>query len=627
MNLTLRSENRNKGCKSKVKHASTRSIRNPGLKQGKITVYDFRIGKTLPDGGTKKGKKKAGQDKATVAKNYFLSRKIFTIVLFGLSLSIFFVMLFYPIVEAVEFQFIANSTDYTRNVEGYFGILYNSPSYTISDIFRGTVSWGTFPDYLFVPATLIGHAVILFSIASLISFLGLAEKKRHSLAGGFNGLFVFVFIISLGGWIAAIVQEMILYGYYNTSSGGSVSVVYSPASMPALFLSLAGMIFVGATRRGPWIHPPPTWDCVMKLKTKRRKHFIMAYACLVLQSQFGQVSIPFLASMFQLPTLKVRVILRNWKLNRFSLSIRQNLNVYTFKGINIPSLFEPENIPDSVRIDVTNRINVVSMGGRILPQLPKSLVPDPRVYGAVQALPAPAYAMPMAGGGMAPAAATAVAGPGVQQQVMYFVREPVPKNSLDELEGLIVSNREFDLNKISTTLKLDPGALRLAIVDLIAAGKITGQFDSSSKYKLNSDPAASFSELRNITRVAVQPAETRPSSTGTPPSAESLFKPSDDELLNKLNQMFKASRRIKIDDICQIVNLSRSEILRKLLEFSDKFGLKIDGEYIILESDTDFASLLDKEFDSWSIKEETKEGKLPDLDAEIKGTKEGIERK
>ena len=58
----------------------------------------------------------------------------------------------------------------------------------------------------------------------------------------------------------------------------------------------------------------------------------------------------------------------------------------------------------------------------------------------------------------------------------------------------------------------------------------------------------------------------------------------DQEILKKLEQMFKASKRLKIEDVCGILGMERADLLGKFFDWSDKFGFKIDGDYLVIEN-------------------------------------------
>ncbi|MHA1371553.1 MAG: hypothetical protein ACTSWN_17450 [Promethearchaeota archaeon] len=75
--------------------------------------------------------------------------------------------------------------------------------------------------------------------------------------------------------------------------------------------------------------------------------------------------------------------------------------------------------------------------------------------------------------------------------------------------------------------------------------------------------------------------------------------------IEQIMRMAKISKKIKIDDFCGLLNKSRHDLLNLCIEWSQKFGFKIDGEYIVITED-DASDLqlaladLDREFDEWT---------------------------
>ena len=77
--------------------------------------------------------------------------------------------------------------------------------------------------------------------------------------------------------------------------------------------------------------------------------------------------------------------------------------------------------------------------------------------------------------------------------------------------------------------------------------------------------------------------------------------------------MIKASKKLNINDICKVLKRPRDELFEKLIEWSDKFGFKIDGEYIVIEESANLDGAiadLDKEFISWDKNQKAKNGKI-----------------
>lgn len=83
--------------------------------------------------------------------------------------------------------------------------------------------------------------------------------------------------------------------------------------------------------------------------------------------------------------------------------------------------------------------------------------------------------------------------------------------------------------------------------------------------------------------------------------------------LQRLHNLFDISERVKISDVTTLIDLTREGLLDFLVLNHDKLGgIKIDGDFLKVSlSDVDnFMDLLDKQFESWSTKEKTKEGKI-----------------
>ena len=105
---------------------------------------------------------------------------------------------------------------------------------------------------------------------------------------------------------------------------------------------------------------------------------------------------------------------------------------------------------------------------------------------------------------------------------------------------------------------------------------------------------------------------TRPPSSSSSASETKLekeyIKSVESQNLQKLAGLFKISSKIKIDDLVDILNLKRSLLIDKLIEWSDKFSFKIDGDFLTVseESVSDFIEALEKQFANWGETEEQK---------------------
>lgn len=86
------------------------------------------------------------------------------------------------------------------------------------------------------------------------------------------------------------------------------------------------------------------------------------------------------------------------------------------------------------------------------------------------------------------------------------------------------------------------------------------------------------------------------------------------KMLKSLVQMFRISKRLKIDDICEQLNRSRKEIMKLFFASGEKFGITIDADCINIENVDNLSSMffesLEKAFTDWEKNEKTKYGKL-----------------
>lgn len=79
--------------------------------------------------------------------------------------------------------------------------------------------------------------------------------------------------------------------------------------------------------------------------------------------------------------------------------------------------------------------------------------------------------------------------------------------------------------------------------------------------------------------------------------------------LNQLQQLFKISDRIKIDDIAAVLNVRRADLLTRLLDFAGQYHFRIQEDVIVFDTGAkeDFIARLDESFRSWSAPD-TKKG-------------------
>jgi hypothetical protein len=52
------------------------------------------------------------------------------------------------------------------------------------------------------------------------------------------------------------------------------------------------------------------------------------------------------------------------------------------------------------------------------------------------------------------------------------------------------------------------------------------------------------------------------------------------DILNEIKQILKGTKRMKIDDIGELVGLNRSNLLKLIIKNNDKLNVEIDGDFI-----------------------------------------------
>jgi len=62
-----------------------------------------------------------------------------------------------------------------------------------------------------------------------------------------------------------------------------------------------------------------------------------------------------------------------------------------------------------------------------------------------------------------------------------------------------------------------------------------------------------------------------------------------------MEKMFKASRKIKIDDANSVLKLPRPDLLEWVFDLSSRMGVMVDCEYLVVGEDVNLANL-EKEF-------------------------------
>ena len=85
----------------------------------------------------------------------------------------------------------------------------------------------------------------------------------------------------------------------------------------------------------------------------------------------------------------------------------------------------------------------------------------------------------------------------------------------------------------------------------------------------------------------------------------------DQTRIDKLKRLVKISDKIQIERMQKILNVNEDAFNEYILDWAEKFDLRIDGEYVVInkESVDDFISMLDKQFQTWTDKEQNRIGK------------------
>jgi len=83
--------------------------------------------------------------------------------------------------------------------------------------------------------------------------------------------------------------------------------------------------------------------------------------------------------------------------------------------------------------------------------------------------------------------------------------------------------------------------------------------------------------------------------------------------LQKLSKALSIPDKIRIDDIVSSLRMDRGSLMDLLIEWSERFGFRIDGEYLVTSEAMDigtFMAGLDRQFSEWSKSEKNKQGKI-----------------
>ncbi len=175
---------------------------------------------------------------------------------------------------------------------------------------------------------------------------------------------------------------------------------------------------------------------------------------------------------------------------------------------------------------------------------------------------------------------------------------------LQQLAGIIRLTNTVDLGRASSITRLPEATFRKAFGGLRNNPSFKGKFVSPTLYAVQENVENFISALASqLVPIAGQPITAAP----VIPAKVMEISPG---ILARMEKMFKASRRIKIDDACGVACLDRTVLIGWIIDNSEKLGVKVDGDYLVVGEDVDTSTWLDEQFSSWDKKEQQKEGKL-----------------
>ncbi len=173
-----------------------------------------------------------------------------------------------------------------------------------------------------------------------------------------------------------------------------------------------------------------------------------------------------------------------------------------------------------------------------------------------------------------------------------------------QLAGIIRLTNTLDIGRACSITRLPEATFRMAFARLRNDPSFKGQFVSPTMYSVQENVEAFISALTSQALSAAGQAPATGSATTTKVVAKSPG------ILARMEKMFKASRRIKIDDACAVLCIDRTEMIGWCIDESDKLGVKVDGDYLVVGDGVDTSAWLDEQFSAWDKKEQVKEGKL-----------------
>ena len=75
----------------------------------------------------------------------------------------------------------------------------------------------------------------------------------------------------------------------------------------------------------------------------------------------------------------------------------------------------------------------------------------------------------------------------------------------------------------------------------------------------------------------------------------------EDRRMEKLAKLFSISSKVLLNDIAELLNLTRAMVIEKLIEWSYRFSYEIEGEYLKIKKEevSSFIDALDEQFAQW----------------------------
>jgi hypothetical protein len=84
-------------------------------------------------------------------------------------------------------------------------------------------------------------------------------------------------------------------------------------------------------------------------------------------------------------------------------------------------------------------------------------------------------------------------------------------------------------------------------------------------------------------------------------------------MLSHLLYLLQSNDRMKIDDVCNILKISKAKFIEIFLDWTKKNQLNIEGEYLVINKETDLNKAikdLDGMYAQWENREKLKQGKI-----------------